>query len=143
MHEKTTLRAWALQADVIAQQHCSHQYREKLLTALITQLQNYMHQNQPLWLETLIDLLQQANGNTPNILTHTETKCLLYIFRDTCFYLALNLGKHWLTYVEEIYDHRGNPERIAPFVSDPFNDWISNLDNQEAPEDKDDDDIPL
>lgn len=146
MHEKTRLRSWALQADVIAQQHCSHYHREQQIAALLNQLEAYMKNNQPLWLETCISLLRQARGDTSLYFTHTEVKLALILFRETCHYLANNLGERWLEYSEQIYDSRGYPEKAAPFNKpDPFKTFMDSFEETESPDDEDDSlsDTPL
>lgn len=141
MHEKTRLRSWALQADVIATQYCSHHHRNQQITALTDQLKAYMKNNRPLWLETLISLLRQASGDGPDYYTHTEVKLALILFRETCHYLANNLGERWLDYAQESYDTRGYPQKSAPFnkSQDPFTNFVNNLDDTQSPDDDDED----
>lgn len=140
MHEKARLRSWALQADVIASQHCSHHNRNRLLEGLEAQLYNHKLNTRSLWHETLLELVRHAKGDTSGNITHTEVKLILRLFRDTCFYLASNLGENWLSYAEEHYDHNGQIERKSS--TNPFIGWADTHFNTDD-DDTDLDDIPL
>lgn len=124
MHLKTQLRIWALQADAIATQHNTHSFREKLVKALMLQIEHYQHTNQPLWQIALLDMFTPLVGEYPAPLDHTEAKALLYLIRDTCFFIADKHDEMWYDYLITVYDYRGEPQKPTR-TEDPFSDWVN------------------
>ena len=126
MYEKNRLRAWALQADVIASQYSTHHYRQKLIRALLMQIEHYKHINRPFWHDTLLSMFDPLIGAFPVSLSHTEVKAQLSLIRDTCFYIADNFDDHYHSWFKVIYNHNGDEEIYKPFASSL---WISDDDD--------------
>ena len=143
MHEKTQLRAWALQADALATAHYNHRFRDKLIRALYLQITHYQQRNRPLWQVTLMSLCEPLLGNFPVPLEHTEVKAFLFLIRDTCFYLADKLDDRYYEWLEIIYDHDGKPQRNTSGSVDPFIGWADTHFSTDDDDNIDLDDIPL
>lgn len=132
LHIKIYLRIWALQADVIASLHCSHQQRDKLIRALLGQMQSQQYYG-ILWHQTLEAQLRRILDKQ---LIHTEVREALHLFQATANHIAQNWDETWFSYAQEKYDTGEETTKTNPF-NDPFTNWVNDQFN-----DDDDDPVP-
>lgn len=130
-HMKINLLRWALMADVLVNNHYSHErrwQRVEVIKRLIireSQVEKQALANAlPLWADTLIAILNASNFETGTYSTidHTEARNALRLFSDTCHYIANKYYDIWFDWAKEAYDAGTGeclkpPLRNNPFVS--------------------------
>lgn len=121
-HMKVKLLRWALMADVLVNNHYSHERRWQRVEVIMrlilreTTEEKYQAGNvYPLWADTLLAILSASNFETGTYssIDHTEARNTLRLFSDTCHYIVNKYHDIWFDWAKEVYD-RETGERLMP-----------------------------